>query len=86
MTMTRPAAVLAAELQLAGLDVWRVVFPAGRDANRFSCEVANPENAFAQLLDAAQWLSEPTKTPRAEQNGRRSLLCKPCPVRAGEAV
>ncbi|MBD2822381.1 toprim domain-containing protein [Xenorhabdus sp. 42] len=59
------AAVLAAELQLAGLDVWRVVFPEGRDANRFSCDVANPENAFGQLLDAAQWLGDPQKTPWA---------------------
>ncbi|MBD2782254.1 CHC2 zinc finger domain-containing protein, partial [Xenorhabdus szentirmaii] len=62
------AARLAAELQLAGLAVWRVVFPEGCDANRFSCEVANPENAFGQLLDAAQWLGEPTKTPLANQN------------------
>ncbi|WP_038235477.1 toprim domain-containing protein, partial [Xenorhabdus szentirmaii] len=53
------AARLAAELQLAGLAVWRVVFPEGCDANRFSCEVANPENAFGQLLDSAQWLGEP---------------------------
>ncbi|MCG3472407.1 CHC2 zinc finger domain-containing protein [Xenorhabdus bovienii] len=62
------AARLAAELQLAGLDVWRVVFPEGSDANRFSCEVANPENAFGQLLDAAQWLGEPAKAPLADQN------------------
>ncbi|MEQ2026870.1 CHC2 zinc finger domain-containing protein, partial [Xenorhabdus szentirmaii] len=59
---------LAAELQLAGLDVWRVVFPEGSDANRFSCEVANPENAFGQLLDAAQWLGEPANTPLADTN------------------
>ncbi|WP_426578137.1 CHC2 zinc finger domain-containing protein [Xenorhabdus stockiae] len=62
------AATLAAELQLMGLDVWRVVFPEGRDANRFSCEVANPENAFGQLLESAQWLGEPTKTPLSDQN------------------
>ncbi|MDB6374065.1 CHC2 zinc finger domain-containing protein [Photorhabdus bodei] len=62
------AAALAAALQLAGLDVWRVVFPEGRDANRFSCEVANPENAFGQLLEAAQWLGEPAKMPPAAPN------------------
>ncbi|PHM37745.1 DNA primase [Xenorhabdus mauleonii] len=62
------AAVLAAELQLAGLDVWRVVFPEGGDANRFSCEVANPENAFGQLLDSAQWLGEPANRPLADKN------------------
>ncbi|MBI6547186.1 CHC2 zinc finger domain-containing protein [Xenorhabdus lircayensis] len=62
------AARLAAELQLAGLDVWRVVFPEGCDANRFSCEVANPENAFGQLLDAAQWLGEPANRPLADNN------------------
>ncbi|CDG19902.1 Dnag primase-like protein [Xenorhabdus poinarii G6] len=67
------AARLAAELQLAGLAVWRVVFPEGCDANRFSCEVANPENAFGQLLDAAQWLGEPTKTPRANQNAAATV-------------
>ncbi|MBD2800789.1 toprim domain-containing protein, partial [Xenorhabdus sp. M] len=67
------AARLAAELQLAGLAVWRIVFPEGSDANRFSCEVANPENAFGQLLDAAQWLGEPTKTPLADQNAAATV-------------
>ncbi|MCC8367829.1 toprim domain-containing protein [Xenorhabdus sp. PB61.4] len=62
------AATLAAELQLAGLDVWRVVFPEGSDANRFSCEVANPENAFGQLLESAQWLGESTKTLLSDQH------------------
>ncbi|WP_187650933.1 toprim domain-containing protein, partial [Xenorhabdus indica] len=56
---------LASALQLTGLDVWRVVFPEGRDANRISCEVANPETAFGQLLASAQWFGEPTKTPLA---------------------
>ncbi|WP_211293381.1 toprim domain-containing protein, partial [Xenorhabdus szentirmaii] len=67
------AAVLAAELQLAGLAVWRVVLPEGRDANRFSCEVANPENAFGQLLDAAQWLGDPIKTPLANPNAAATV-------------
>ncbi len=49
------------------------MFPEGSDANRFSCEVANPENAFGQLLDAAQWFGDPMKAPLANKNAAAAM-------------
>lgn len=45
---------VAAELVKAGLDVWRVVLPQGKDANDYLCSVDEPELAFGLLLSAAQ--------------------------------
>ncbi|PHM63293.1 CHC2 zinc finger domain-containing protein [Xenorhabdus ishibashii] len=47
------AVKLAAALAAKGITPLRVVFPSGRDANEYLCQVAEPETAFALLLDSA---------------------------------
>ncbi|MBD2816569.1 toprim domain-containing protein, partial [Xenorhabdus sp. Flor] len=47
------AVKLAAALVAKGITALRVVFPAGMDANGYLCQMAEPENAFAFLLDSA---------------------------------
>ncbi|MFC0075293.1 CHC2 zinc finger domain-containing protein, partial [Samsonia erythrinae] len=48
------ASVLAAD----GITPFRVVFPAGMDANEYLCQVAEPEAAFGLLVDGALPMGE----------------------------
>ncbi|MBC8954874.1 DNA primase [Xenorhabdus sp. PB62.4] len=47
------AVKLAAALVAKGITPLRMVFPPGRDANSYLCQVAEPETAFALLLESA---------------------------------
>ncbi|WP_145956962.1 toprim domain-containing protein, partial [Xenorhabdus miraniensis] len=47
------AVKLAVALAAKGITPLRVVFPPGMDANGYLCQVAEPESAFALLLDSA---------------------------------
>ncbi|OKP00288.1 CHC2 zinc finger domain-containing protein [Xenorhabdus eapokensis] len=47
------AVKLAAELAAKGITPLRVVFPSGRDANGYLCQMAEPESAFALLIESA---------------------------------
>jgi DNA primase len=52
----RAAAKLAERLQADGVECFRVVFPAGQDANSVVTSVADPAGALAELLRSATWL------------------------------
>jgi DNA primase catalytic core len=47
------AVKLASSLAADGIAAFRVLFPAGMDANGYLCQVAEPEQAFSLLLDGA---------------------------------
>ncbi|MFC0139166.1 toprim domain-containing protein, partial [Erwinia mallotivora] len=47
----RGAEAVASELHSAGIDVWRVRFPAGLDANAYVVKSGNPESALALALE-----------------------------------
>ncbi|MBC8954875.1 DNA primase [Xenorhabdus sp. PB62.4] len=47
------AVKLAAELAAKGITPLRIVFPPERDANGYLCQMAEPESAFALLLESA---------------------------------
>ncbi len=61
----RGAAALADRLGAVGVECFRVLFPAGQDANSFACGVGEPAGALAQLLREAVWIGagEPTARP-----------------------
>jgi DNA primase len=61
----RGAAALAHRLGGDGVECFRVLFPAGQDANSFACGVGEPAAALAQLLREAVWIGagEPAARP-----------------------
>ncbi|EIA6178122.1 toprim domain-containing protein [Escherichia coli] len=52
------AVKLASFLAADGIATFRVLFPAGMDANGYLCQVAEPEQAFSVLLDGAVPMSD----------------------------
>ncbi|MFP1820841.1 CHC2 zinc finger domain-containing protein [Lonsdalea quercina] len=52
------AVKLAESLAADGIAPFRVVFPAGMDANGYLCQVAEPETAFGLLVDGALPMGE----------------------------
>jgi DNA primase catalytic core len=48
----------AARLQAHGVEVFRVRFPHGLDANEYACKVKPADKSLALLLNAAQWLGK----------------------------
>ena len=61
----RGAAALADRLGGDGVECFRVLFPAGQDANSFATSVGEPAGALAQLLREAVWIGagEPAARP-----------------------
>jgi DNA primase catalytic core len=59
----RGAAALADRLGGDGVECFRVLFPAGQDANSFACGVQEPAGALAQLLREAVWIGAGTPRP-----------------------
>ncbi|ADP09926.1 Dnag primase-like protein [Erwinia sp. Ejp617] len=59
---------LAAELVQMQIDTFRIVFPAGMDANGYLCRVAEPEREFGLLAGSAQPMRDAVRveTPVAE--------------------
>ncbi len=77
----RGAGVLADRLGAEGVECFRVLFPAGQDANSFACGVEEPAGALAQLLREAVWISAGEAATRPapaavepEQGGARAQL------------
>ncbi|HEI3534526.1 TPA: toprim domain-containing protein [Escherichia coli] len=52
------AVKLASSIAADGIATFRVLFPAGMDANGYLCQVAEPEQAFSVLLDGAVPMSD----------------------------
>jgi len=77
----RGAAALADRLGGDGVECFRVLFPAGQDANSFAIQVEEPAGALAQLLREAVWIGagEPAARPapapvEPEHGGARAQL------------
>ena len=62
-----------------GIEVWRVKFPHGMDANEYACKVKPADKSLALLLNAAQWLGAGTPPPAARK--RPSARRRPRPSR-----
>ncbi|AUX73338.1 CHC2 zinc finger domain-containing protein [Erwinia pyrifoliae] len=54
---------LAAELVQMQIDTFRIVFPAGMDANGYLCRVAEPEREFGLLVESAQPMRDAVTVP-----------------------
>jgi hypothetical protein len=52
----RAAAKLAERLQAEGIECFRVLFPAGMDANALAISTEDPAAALAEVLRAAEWM------------------------------
>ncbi|MFI0645498.1 CHC2 zinc finger domain-containing protein [Escherichia coli] len=52
------AVKLASSLAADGIATFRVLFPAGMDANGYLCQAAEPERAFSVLLDGASPMAD----------------------------
>ncbi len=65
----RGADALSKRLGEDGVECFRVLFPAGQDANSFACGVEEPAGALAQLLREAVWIGagEPAARPAPAQ-------------------
>ncbi|MFU9139264.1 toprim domain-containing protein, partial [Erwinia tasmaniensis] len=55
----RGAEAVAGELNGAGIDAWRVRFPAGLDANAYAVKSGNPESALALALEQSVRMAAP---------------------------
>jgi len=51
---------LAEELRSVGIEVFRLLFPQGMDANAFALQVENPAQALGELLQQALWQGKGT--------------------------
>ncbi|HXB65964.1 MAG TPA: CHC2 zinc finger domain-containing protein [Solirubrobacteraceae bacterium] len=77
----RGADTLSKRLGAEGVECFRVLFPAGQDANSFATSVEEPAGALAQLLREAVWIGagEPAARPapapvEPEHDGARAQL------------
>ncbi|MCG8711043.1 toprim domain-containing protein [Brenneria sp. 4F2] len=69
----RLASLLAAE----GIVCFRLVFPAGMDANGYLCQVAEPEREFGLLIDGAVPMSDAACTDVADTLPERAAATLP---------
>jgi DNA primase catalytic core len=63
----RAAMELAPKLQTAGVDVFRLLFPKGMDANSYALSVKPPEKSLGVVIRSAQWLGAGTKPALTSQ-------------------
>jgi DNA primase len=61
----RAAEKLAQQLNAAGLDCYRILFPKGMDANEYALKVGPPVKSLGVAIRAAQWLGKGTPKPLA---------------------
>jgi len=59
----RAAEKLAHQLNAAGLDAYRILFPKGMDANEYALKVGPPAKSLGVAIRAAQWLGKGTPKP-----------------------
>ena len=78
----RAAAKLAERLQAEGIECFRVLFPAGMDANALITGVEDPAGALAELLRSAAWLGSgqaPRRIPVPVEPGPAPDLARAAP-------
>ena len=82
----RGAEALAKRLGGDGMECFRMLFPAGQDANSFATSTQEPAGALAQLLREAVWISAgvPTLAPLRQQSLR--LICRCSRSSSGRAA
>ena len=79
----RAAQELAPQLLEVGIEVWRVLFPKGMDANDYACKVKPADKSLGLVLRQAQWLGKGTPHARracALRSAARAL--QPCGLTA----
>jgi hypothetical protein len=59
----RAAEKLGAQLNAAGLDCYRILFPKGMDANEYALKVGPPAKSLGVAIRAAQWLGKGKPKP-----------------------
>ena len=57
----RGAEALAKQLNLEGLDCFRLLFPKGMDANAYACTVKPAEKSLSLVIRSAEWMGQGAK-------------------------
>ena len=80
----RAAAKLAERLQVEGVECFRVLFPAGQDANALITSVEDPTGALAELLRSATWLGSgrAPREPKPVEPDPAPKVAPPAPIEA----
>ncbi|WP_033569059.1 CHC2 zinc finger domain-containing protein [Dickeya undicola] len=74
------AVKLAASLAADGITPFRLVFPAGMDANEYLCKVAEPEAAFCAVVEGALPMSDAVNAePESAAEPQRKAAPQPAP-------
>ncbi|MEO8024593.1 CHC2 zinc finger domain-containing protein [Polaromonas sp.] len=83
----RGAAKVAAQLQAAGMDVWRIQFPKGMDANEYAQKVTPAAKSLGLLIRKALWLGQgkSPEPPEVSASPRPPELPKPPPAPNSQA-
>ena len=58
--------------QKHGIEVFRVKFPHGMDANEYACKVKPADKSLALLVNAATWLGAGARPPAARRQSHGS--------------
>jgi DNA primase catalytic core len=82
----RAAVKLAERLQGEGVECFRVLFPAGMDANAVITSVEDPAGALAELLRSATWLGPGRAVPRPAQRVESDPAPKLAPATPADIV
>lgn len=89
---------LTEKLVNQGLDVYRVRFPAGQDANEFSLRASSPREALSTLIERSEWVGQAlyinnkkiaaiaAKEKKSEEQERRKSACEVPFEKKGEDV
>ena len=85
----RAAQKLAPQLQQAGMEVYRIEFPKGMDANEYACKVTPAAKSLGILIRKAAWLGKgqaPARASVSEPNSRHQEETTPPPLAAEPAA
>ena len=61
------------QLNAAGLDCYRILFPKGMDANEYALKVGPARKSLGVAIRSAQWLGKGQPKPAEHRTARRSL-------------
>jgi DNA primase len=81
----RAADKLAARLIAEGIDVLRIEFPRGMDANEYAVKMTPPDKALGVLVRAARWIGKGTRAAAALPDAPPTPIEKPAPSLAADA-
>ena len=83
----RGAAKVASALMAAGMDVWRIQFPKGMDANEYAAKVTPATKSLGLLIRKALWLGQgkPPEPPESSASPRPPEPPRPPPAPNSQA-